>query len=54
MRSAPTDDHLGGRAMLNALSTAMFALVLRLASETEHAPRGLLCTGRSSALGSRR
>jgi AraC family transcriptional activator of mtrCDE len=28
--------------MLNALSTAMFALVLRLASETEDAPRGLL------------
>jgi AraC family transcriptional activator of mtrCDE len=28
--------------MLNALSTAMFALVLRLASETANAPRGLL------------
>jgi hypothetical protein len=28
--------------MLNALSTAMFALVLRLASETKDAPRGLL------------
>jgi len=28
--------------MLSALSTAMFALVLRLASETEDAPRGLL------------
>ncbi|MEH2488500.1 AraC-like DNA-binding protein [Bradyrhizobium sp. AZCC 2230] len=28
--------------MLNALSTAMFALVLRLASEAEDAPRGLL------------
>ena len=28
--------------MLNALSTAMFALVLRLASETEDAPTGLL------------
>ncbi len=37
-----SDGHLGGRAMLNALSTAMFALVLRLASETEDAPRGLL------------
>ena len=36
------DMRLGGRAMLNALSTAMFALVLRLASETEDAPRGLL------------
>jgi len=42
MRSEARDDHLGGRAMLNALSTAMFALVLRLASETEDAPRGLL------------
>jgi len=42
MRSESADDHLGGRAMLNALSTAMFALVLRLASETDCAPRGLL------------
>lgn len=42
MRSESAEDHLGGRAMLNALSTVMFALVLRLASETEDAPRGLL------------
>jgi AraC family transcriptional activator of mtrCDE len=42
MRSETADGHLGGRAMLNALSTAMFALVLRLASEREDAPRGLL------------
>jgi AraC family transcriptional activator of mtrCDE len=42
MRSESADDHLGGQAMLNALSTAMFALVLRLASETDAAPRGLL------------
>jgi AraC family transcriptional regulator, activator of mtrCDE len=42
MRSESAPDHLGGRAMLNALSTAMFALVLRLASETEETPRGLL------------
>jgi AraC family transcriptional regulator, activator of mtrCDE len=42
MRSEAADDHLGGRAMLNALSTAMFALVLRLASETQDAPQGLL------------
>jgi AraC family transcriptional activator of mtrCDE len=42
MRSESADDHLGGRAMLNALSTAMFALVMRLAGETEDAPRGLL------------
>jgi AraC family transcriptional activator of mtrCDE len=42
MRSESADDHLGGRAMLNALSTAMFALVLRLASESDGAPSGLL------------
>ena len=42
MRSESAADHLGGRAMLNALSTAMFALVLRLASETDGAPVGLL------------
>jgi AraC family transcriptional activator of mtrCDE len=42
MRSESVDDNLGGRAMLNALSTAMFALVLRLASKVEDAPRGLL------------
>lgn len=42
MRSEAAKDHLGGRAMLNALSTAMFALVLRLASEVEDTPRGLL------------
>lgn len=42
MRSETANDHLGGRAMLNALSTAMFALVLRFASEAEDAPRGLL------------
>lgn len=42
MRRESRDDHLGGQAMLNALSTAMFTLVLRLASEAEDAPRGLL------------
>ncbi|WFU69290.1 AraC family transcriptional regulator [Bradyrhizobium sp. CB2312] len=42
MRGETAVDRLGGRAMLNALSTAMFALVLRLASEAEDAPRGLL------------
>src|SRR5260370_2917216 len=42
MRSESDGEHLGGRAMLNALSTAMFTLVLRLASETDDAPRGLL------------
>src|ERR1700758_4353997 len=42
VRGESAQDHLGGRAMLNALWTAMFALVLRLASEAEDAPRGLL------------
>src|ERR1700682_5489691 len=42
MRSESADDQLGGRAMRNALSTAMFARVLRLASETDDARRGLL------------
>jgi AraC family transcriptional activator of mtrCDE len=42
MRSESEVDHLGGRAMLNALSTALFALVLRLASEAKDAPIGLL------------
>jgi AraC family transcriptional regulator, activator of mtrCDE len=42
MRRESSADHLGGVAMLNALSTAMFALALRLAAEAEDAPRGLL------------
>jgi AraC family transcriptional activator of mtrCDE len=42
MRSESSAGHLGGRAMLNALSTAMFALVLRHASEANDAPVGLL------------
>jgi AraC family transcriptional activator of mtrCDE len=42
MRSESMANRLGGYAMLNALSTAMFALVLRLASEANNAPTGLL------------
>jgi AraC family transcriptional activator of mtrCDE len=42
MRSESAVETLGGRAMLNALSTAMFALSLRLASEAKEAPDGLL------------
>jgi AraC family transcriptional regulator, activator of mtrCDE len=42
MRSESAGEDLGGRAMLNALSTAMFTLILRLASELDGAPRGLL------------
>ena len=42
MRLEAGRDELGGRAMLNALSTAMFALILRLSSEASEAPPGLL------------
>lgn len=42
MRAESAPNHLGGGAMLNALSTAMFALVMRLASEADNAPVGLL------------
>jgi AraC family transcriptional activator of mtrCDE len=42
LRGEAEADRLGGRAMLNALSTAMFALTLRCASEGEGAPAGLL------------
>lgn len=42
MRSESAGESLGGRAMLNALSSAMFALTLRLASETREPPAGLL------------
>ena len=44
MRSESSGDTLGGRAMLNALSTALFALTLRLASEAIAAPMGLFAT----------
>ena len=42
MRHESAADTLGGHAMLNALSTAMFTLALRLASETHDPPQGLL------------
>jgi AraC family transcriptional regulator, activator of mtrCDE len=42
MRLEIAADTLGGRAMLNALSTAMFALTLRLASEADKPPTGML------------
>jgi AraC family transcriptional activator of mtrCDE len=42
MRMEATGDRLGGFAMLNALSSALFTLVLRAASESEQAPAGLL------------
>jgi AraC family transcriptional activator of mtrCDE len=42
MRMESALESLGGRAMLNALSTAMFALTLRAGSESDEAPPGLL------------
>jgi AraC family transcriptional activator of mtrCDE len=42
IHSEATRNHLGGVAILNALSTVMFALVLRLASELNDAPPGLI------------
>jgi len=42
MRIASAGDRAGGRAILNALSSALFTLVLRTASEGAHAPDCLL------------
>jgi AraC family transcriptional activator of mtrCDE len=42
MRAEAGAEHLGGHAMLNALSAALFALMLRMASESSEAPTGLL------------
>jgi AraC family transcriptional activator of mtrCDE len=42
MRTESAGDKPGGYAMLNALSSALFTLVLRAASESEQAPAGLL------------
>ncbi|WP_327211740.1 AraC family transcriptional regulator [Rhizobium ruizarguesonis] len=42
MRMEAAGDRAGGRAVLNALSSALFTLVLRAASESEEAPEGLL------------
>ena len=42
MRGESAVESLGGRAMLNALSTALFALTLRVASESHEAPSGVL------------
>ncbi|MDL2407068.1 AraC family transcriptional regulator [Rhizobium calliandrae] len=42
MRTESSGDRAGGRAVLNALSSALFTLVLRAASESEKAPEGLL------------
>jgi AraC family transcriptional activator of mtrCDE len=42
MRMESSGDKAGGRAILNALSSALFTLVLRAASESDSAPAGLL------------
>ena len=42
MRTESDTENLGGRAMLNAFSAALFTLTLRLASEAAEAPSGLL------------
>jgi AraC family transcriptional regulator, activator of mtrCDE len=42
MRAESATENLGGLAMLNALSTALFAIALRLASEAIEPPDGLL------------
>ncbi len=42
MREESASDKPGGLAILNALSSALFTLTLRAASESEHAPVGLL------------
>lgn len=42
MRMESSGDRAGARAILNALSSALFALVLRAASEGDRAPEGLL------------
>lgn len=42
MRTESARDKLGGYAILNALTAALFTLVLRAASESEQAPPGLL------------
>ena len=42
MRTEADHENIGGHAMLNALSAAMFALTLRLAGESNDSPSGLL------------
>jgi AraC family transcriptional activator of mtrCDE len=50
MRSESAVENLGALAMLNALSTALFALTLRLASEAKATPTGLLAVAGNSRL----
>lgn len=50
MRTESVDERLGGYAMLNALSAALFALVLRVASDADTPPPGLLALAAHSRL----
>jgi AraC family transcriptional activator of mtrCDE len=50
MRAQSAGDKPGGNAVLNALSSALFTLVLRAASESEQAPEGLLALASHSRL----
>jgi AraC family transcriptional activator of mtrCDE len=51
MRLESIGDKAGGNAILNALSSALFALVLRAASESDQAPEGLLALSGHARLG---
>lgn len=51
MRLESTGDKVGAYAILNALSSALFALVLRAASESDQAPEGLLALAGHARLG---
>jgi AraC family transcriptional regulator, activator of mtrCDE len=50
MRAESGTENLGGLAMLSALSTALFAVALRLASEVSAPPDGLLALAANSRL----
>jgi AraC family transcriptional activator of mtrCDE len=50
MRAESMADSLGGQAMLNALSAALFTLTLRVAGESDEAPMGLLAAASHARL----
>jgi AraC family transcriptional activator of mtrCDE len=51
MRAEAAEESLGSHAMLNGLSTALFTLTVRLASETAEPPSGLLALAGHARLG---
>lgn len=51
MRQESIGDKPGGNAILNSLSSALFALVLRAASDSDQAPEGLLALAGHARLG---